>query len=92
MAFDSIGQPVDVGDLVAYNLSGNIALGRIVSVANHSGLGYTRDQHDFKIELLAGPGNEYMNKNRHGKHISKVRCWSSVLRITSRGDLEARYG
>lgn len=75
--YDSIGQLTEVGDLVAYNLSGNIALGRIVGVYDYGGY----DSPTFEVELIDGPGKKWMNKDKEGKHISKVKNNTGVMKI-----------
>jgi hypothetical protein len=86
LAFDSILQQVEVGDLVAYNLSGRLALGRVVSI-NPGPEGRYITPSNFRIRLLAAHGWP-----KRSNHISKVKYSDSVLKITSRGDFEGRFG
>lgn len=89
MAMDSIGQDVKVGDLVVYNLSGSLALGRVLGFDNGGGKWQPTN---YRIRLLQGNGMNWMNKDKSGFHVSKVRYHDNVLKITSRGDFEERFG
>jgi hypothetical protein len=80
MAMDSIGQSVRPGKLVAFNLSGSIAYGRVIDIKNERGGNF--GLHKFEIEVYEKSNRAYKKRNKDGKLVSVVKYSESVLVIS----------